>query len=165
VTDCKDLELLVSLRAAGALDAAEAARLDAHLETCAACRAEAAADAEALALAALPPPSDEERRALADLPARTLGALRAAERRRGLGTRIVAGLAAAAAAVALVLAPAVLHKEPAAPAPEADAETVVAAWDGPDLDALWEDAQVLDLEASALPGGDDADAAWAAGDF
>jgi hypothetical protein len=36
VNDCRDLELLLSLRASGApdaLDAAEAARLDAHLAT------------------------------------------------------------------------------------------------------------------------------------
>jgi hypothetical protein len=41
---------------------------------------------------------------------------------------------------------------------------VVAAWDGPDLDLLWEDAGVVDLEASASLGGDDADAGWVAVD-
>ncbi len=157
---CEDLALLLSLRAAGALDPAEAARVEAHLEGCPSCRAEAAEAAEALALAALPPPSEAERRAVRDLPARALEALHRSERRRGLGKRIAAGIAVAAAAVALVLAPAVLRKAPPAPS----AETAAAAWEAPDLDTLWEDASVLDLEASAT-GGDGADAAYAALDF
>jgi anti-sigma factor RsiW len=163
VKTCEDFEVLVSLRAAGALDPDDAARLEAHLEGCPSCRAEAAAAAEALALAALPPLSEAERRALRDLPARTLDALRRTERRRGLGKRVLAGIAVAAAAAALVLAPAVLRKAPTAPtAPAAEA---AAAWEGPDLDALWDDAQILDLEASATTGGDGADAAYAALDF
>jgi anti-sigma factor RsiW len=160
VKTCEDFEVLVSLRAAGALDPDDAARLEAHLEACPSCRADAAAAAEALALAALPPPSDAERRALRDLPARALDALHRSERRRGVGKRIFAGIAAAAAAVALVLAPAVLRKAPTPPAAEA-----AAAWEGPDLDALWDDAQILDLEASATSGGESADAAYAALEF
>jgi anti-sigma factor RsiW len=159
VKTCEDLALLLSLRAAGALDPAEAARVEAHLEGCPSCRAEAAEAAEALALAALPPPSEAERRAVRDLPARALEALHRSERRRGLGKRIAAGIAVAAAAVALVLAPAVLRKAPTAPVAE-----TAAAWEAPDLDTLWEDASVLDLEASAT-GGDGADAAYAALDF
>ncbi len=65
----------------------------------------------------------------------------------------------AAAAAALVLAPAVLRKAPTVPVAE-----TAAAWEAPDLDTLWEDASVLDLEASAT-GGDGADAAYAALDF
>ena len=63
MTACKDFDLLISLRAAGALEPAEATRLDAHLESCAACRAEADADAEVLGLAKLPPLTEAERRA------------------------------------------------------------------------------------------------------
>jgi anti-sigma factor RsiW len=161
---CEEFQVQVSLRAAGALDAAEAARLERHLEACPACRAEADATAEALSCAALPPVSEAERRAVRDLPARTLDALRRTDRRRAGGKRLLAGVAAAAAATLLVLAPAVLRKSPAvvAPAPT-DAET--AAWEGPDLDTLWTDAQVVDLDSSASTGGDAADAAYAAVDF
>jgi predicted anti-sigma-YlaC factor YlaD len=161
VKTCEDFEVLVSLRAAGALDPADAARLDAHLEGCASCRAEAAAAAEALALAALPPLSEAERRALRDLPARTLDALHRSERRGRLGRRVLAGVAVAAAAAALVLAPAALRDSPAVPATEVAAAT----WEEPDLDALWDDAELVDLEASAADGGDGADAAYAALDF
>jgi len=159
VNDCKDLEVLVSLRAAGALDPAETARVEAHLATCPACRAEADAVAGALALAKLPPPSETERRAVRDLPARTLDALHRADRRRGIARRVLAGAFAAAAAAAVVLAPALLRKTPEPPAVAAEEEV---AWQEPDLDALWDDAQVVDLETSALPGGDGAEAAVAA---
>lgn len=158
---CEEYEVLVSLRAAGALEPADAARLDAHLERCPACRAEAAAAAEALALAALPPPSEAERRALRDLPASTLDALHRAERRHGLGRRVLAGVAVAAAVVAFVLAPRALREQrPVAPASE-----MTATWEEPDLDALWDAAELVDLEASATDGGDGAEAAYAALDF
>jgi len=167
---CEPFQVLVSLRAADALDAAESARLEGHLAACPSCRAEAAAGAEALALAALPPVSEAERRALRDLPARTLDALRRGERRRAGGKRLLAGIAVAAAAVALVLAPAVVRKSPivGGPAPvsaTATATAEVATWPGPDLDTLWADAQLVDLDASASTGGDAADAAYAALDF
>jgi anti-sigma factor RsiW len=160
VNACKDLQVELSLHAAGALAPDEAARVLAHLDGCAACRAEAAASAEVLALAALPPPAVEERRALDDLPRSTLDAIRRAERRRGFAKRLAAGIAVAAAAAAVVLAPAALRREPVLP----EEAAVVVAWDGPDLDLLWEDAGVVDLEASASLGGDLADAGWVAVD-
>jgi anti-sigma factor RsiW len=165
VKDCRALEVLLSLRAAGALDPAETARVEAHLASCPACRAEAAAAAEALSLARLPPPSAAERGAVRDLPARTLAALRRADRRRGIARRALAALAGAGVAAALavaVIAPAVLRKAPVVPAPAAVEE---AAWEEPDLDALWDDARVVDLETSARTGGDGAEAALAALDL
>ncbi len=118
MNDCRDLELLVSLRASGApdaLDAAEAARLDAHLAACAACRTELDASAAALRLARLPPPTDAERRAVRDLPVRTLDALRRKDRRRGLARRalvVAAGVAVAAGLAFAVVAPALFERRP-----------------------------------------------------
>ena len=143
MTTCRDLEVLVSLHAAGALDASESARVEAHLAGCAACRAVAGDLADALSLAKLPPVSDAERRAFQDLGDRTLAALRRSMRVRSIGKRIAAGLAAAAAAAAVVLAPAVVQRDGAAPPPEE------AAWQQPDLDAIWSDASVLDFESSS----------------
>lgn len=166
---CQDFELAISLRSTGALDRAEADALDLHLAGCEACRAEAARASEVLALAKLPPVDERERRALRDLPGRALDALHASERRRGLGKRVTVGVLAAAAAVALVLAPAVLHKSPTAPTAEELAAMTEAAWEAPDLDDLWEDAQLVDLDASALASSDDgtggSDAALDAMDF
>jgi anti-sigma factor RsiW len=158
VNACKDHEVALSLHAAGALAPDEATGVLAHLDGCAACRADVAASAEALALAALPPPTPEERSALDDLPQRALDALRRSERRRGVAKRLATAIAVAAAAAAVVLAPAALRRAPIVP----EEAVVVAAWEGPDLDLLWEDAWVVDLEASASLGGDHAGADWPA---
>jgi anti-sigma factor RsiW len=141
VNACRDFDLLLPLHAAGALDAAEAARVEAHLASCAICRAEAAADAEALALAKLPPPSEAERRALADVPRRALAELHRSDRRRSGWKRAAVAIAVAAAVLLAVLSPAVLQRTPQVPA-------AAAVWQEPDLDTMWEDAGVLDLEAS-----------------
>jgi anti-sigma factor RsiW len=159
VNACREIEVLVSLRAAGALEPEEASRVEAHLAECAACRAEAEADAQALAFAKLPPPTDAELRAMRDLTGRTLEALRRTGRRRFVRTRLLAGLAVAAAAGIALLAPAALRRTPELPeAPEPQAT-----WEEPDVDQLWEDAGVIEDETtSALPGGDEADAVIAA---
>jgi anti-sigma factor RsiW len=163
MTACREYDLSLSLRAAGALDPAEAARLEAHLEACPACRAEAEADAEVLSLAKLPPVSDAERRALADLPKRALAELRRsdglAERRRRLGKRIAFGIVAAAAAVIVMYAPG--RERPPDPRAQAPVATADATWESPDLDTVWADAGVLDLSDSAEDG-DGTDAAFAA---
>lgn len=164
---CRDHELSLSLRAAGALDAAEAARLEAHLAGCEACRAEAEAEAELLSLARLPPVSETERRALADLPARALDELRRAERRRFLLRRLSVGLALAAAAALVALAPVLirdaLRRSDLAPPPAPTAPAPpLAAWQGPDLDRLWADTALIDFESSAVAGADAADAALVA---
>jgi hypothetical protein len=167
VNDCRDHEILVSLRASGApdaLDPDESARLDAHLATCAACRAELDASAAALSLARLPPPSEAERRAVRDLPVRALDALHRAGRRRGLSRRVLAGaagVAIAAGLAAVVVAPALFEKTPDVPVTFAEQQ----AWQAPDLDDLWDDAQVVDFETSVQADGDGAEAALAALDF
>jgi anti-sigma factor RsiW len=134
--------------------------VDAHLSTCPACRSEAARDAEALALASLPPSSDAERRALAQVPRRALAELRQAEQRRGRWKRSFAGIAVAAAALLAISAPALLGRPTHLPA----ATTAGAvAWQSPDLDTVWEDTAVLDLDSTT--NGDAADAALAALDL
>lgn len=146
-TTCRENELLLSLRAAGALDPDEAARLEGHLVLCPSCRAEANDLAAALDLVKLPPPSEAERRVHADLADRTLAELRRTARVRSIAKRIAAGLAAVAAAAAVVLAPAVLHRDARGPAGAG------AAWQQPDLDEIWSDASVVDLfSASAADG-------------
>lgn len=142
---CRDYDVLVSLHAAGALDAHEAARVEVHLAGCAACRAEAGDLAAALSLAKLPPVSDAERRAFQQLGDHTLAELRRSGRVRSLAKRIAVVVAAAAAAAAVVLAPAVLQR-PAAPSPSQ------AVWE-PDLDTIWGDTAIIDVDASASTAG------------
>ncbi len=168
---CRDVEVLLSLRASGApdaLDAAEAARLDAHLATCAACRAELDASVAALSLARLPPASETERRALRDLPGRTLEAFHRGDRRRGLARRAlvaVAGVAVAAGLASALLSPALFRKAPPGVAVQFAESQQQETWQEPDLDTLWSDAQVVDLDASAPADGEGTDAAVAALEF
>ncbi len=154
---CRDYEGLLAERAAGGLAPQDAVRLGAHLESCAACRAEAGAFAEAIALVRLPAPSGEERRALAGLPKRALGEIHAAERRRLVGRKILVGVAAAAAATLFVLAPAAFRDRSrlagsVQPAPVA----VATAWTAPDPDTLWEETALLEEESSSGTGASDA---------
>jgi anti-sigma factor RsiW len=156
---CKDLEVLVSLRAAGALEPAEEARVEEHLAHCRACRAEAAAAAEVLGLARLAPPSDAVRRAVAEVPARAVAEVRRETTRRRTFARRGVAIAAAVAAALMVSAPALLQRD-RPPLPPAAAE---AAWREPDLDRIWEDTAILELTAAAdEAAGDDTDAALAA---
>jgi anti-sigma factor RsiW len=154
---CDELQVHISLRAAGALEPAEEATVASHLAGCPACRAEAERDAAILDLARLPPASDREVRLVAGVPARALPALHRVERRRGIAKRIVTVLAAVAAATAMVVAPVLLRK----PAPEVVAD-VAETWQEPDLDGLWGDTEVLELEPAAASGADETDAADAA---
>lgn len=157
---CRDRELALSLHAAGALEGAEAAALERHLASCAPCRAEAARAAELLGLARLPPPSAAELRALDGLAAQASAALAArrprspvsALRALGVGRRVAVGLLAAAAVAALVIAPVAIRRR--LPGPPGGPEAAVAAqWQEPDLEALWQATEVLELEESA--GGQD----------
>ncbi len=143
--DCRDLELLLSARAAGALDADETARLETHLAGCEACRAETVTLAEAVGLARLPPPAEGELHALDGLERRILASWSRSERRRAARRRLAVGVAVAAAAAAMILAPGVLRH---APQP-AQGTTAAAAWQVPDLDELWAES------AAADPGADD----------
>ena len=153
MTACKDFDLLLSLRAAGALEPAEAARVEAHLQGCAACRAEADADAAVLRLATLPPPSDAERRATASLARDTLAELHRREGRTASWKRAGAAFAAAAALLVAVLSPVMLGRSgPSSPAgaggATSGATASAAAWQEPDLDSLWSDTGVLDLSGA-----------------
>ncbi len=158
-SECRELEVLRSAGAAGALEGDEAARLAAHLDLCPACRAAAEAERQLVDLARLPPPGLAEARVTADLPARTLAELRG----RGLRRRAVlrfgtaAGVAVAAAAAALLLlGPVLFRSDP--PPTVADA-----AWQVPDMDALWSASAVLEVDSYASDGdtwGDDALAAY-----
>lgn len=166
---CRQLQVSISLRVAGALDAAEGARLDAHLGVCPACRAEVARTAELLDLVRLPPPTQAEHHALADLPARIVAELRSPRPTRAPaslrnGRRIALGALVAAGIGALVIAPGLIHRE--GPPPAASAEVAAAsdgvapegsvtaqasperAWEEPDLDALWQDASIVTLDGS-----------------
>jgi anti-sigma factor RsiW len=166
--ECRELAVLRTLGAAGALEGDEAARLATHLERCPACRAAEQADRELLDLARLPPPGPAEARATADLPARALAALRSRGRRRQTVLRLgaAAGVAlAAAAAVLLLLGPALFRSGPPAVPEVAEA---AAAWEVPDVDGLWAASAMLDgSDAAADAGedtwGDDAMAAYDAG--
>ena len=169
MTPCSEFDLLLSLRAAGALGPVEAPAVEAHLAVCPACRAEAEARAEALFLARLPPASLADQAAFRDLPAAMLRDLRASGRRRGLGMRIAVGIAISAAAAAVVLAPALLRKAPPGVgatqvvATQAASRSAGAAWEAPDPDTLWEDAGFLEDDSSAATrGGDATDAVLAA---
>jgi anti-sigma factor RsiW len=170
VTACKDFDHLLPLHAAGVLEPDEASRVEAHLAECAGCRAEAAADAAVLSLAKLAPPTEAEQRAVADVPRRALAALHRADGRRARWKRSLVGIAAAAAALLAVLSPAVLQREARLPRDAAALMTAAeaeAAWEEPDLDTLWDDSGLLDLDASgtAATSLDETDAALVAVDL
>lgn len=150
---CRDFEVLLSLRAAGALDPRDAARVEGHLAHCRSCAADAEDTAAALALARLPEPTEAERRVFRDLPAGALEGVRRSDRRRATAKKYAVAALAVAAAAAFALAPALLRRSGEAPVRTA------AAWEQPDLDELWEDTEVLDLDPAALSGGDEPDSA------
>ena len=150
MTTCQELAPLLSLRATGALAPDEAARVEAHLHACAACRAEAAAEEDALNLAKLPPPSELERRATATLASDALARLRRTDARAAAWKRGGAAFAAAAALLLVVMAPAVLRKGPSSVVSGEGGERAVAAsWEAPDLDTLWSDSDVLDVSGAS----------------
>ncbi|HYG68525.1 MAG TPA: zf-HC2 domain-containing protein, partial [Anaeromyxobacteraceae bacterium] len=99
---CPEYDVLLTEDAAGALPPPEAERVREHVAACAGCRAERDAVASVLRGAALPPVSELERRAVADLPDAALVALRRAERRRWVGTRLALGAIAASLLAVLV---------------------------------------------------------------
>jgi anti-sigma factor RsiW len=165
VTACKDFDLLLPLHASGALEPADASRVEAHLATCAACRAEAVADRDMLELAKLPPAGDAERRALADGPRRVLAELRRNERRRSSGRQVLTGVLVAAAALLAVLAPAAMRHRPGVEVPPAETAAATPSWDEPDLDTLWDDAGLVVIDGAVDAGITGSDAAVAALEF
>jgi anti-sigma factor RsiW len=152
--ECQELEVLVSLRASGAeLSAPEAARLERHLESCAACRRTLEEGRELLDLVRLPAPEAGEGLAMADLPSRTLATLRRTERRRGLARRVVAvaaGMAVAAGVALALLSPALFRSGPPAGAARSGQAVVAqASWQEPDMDTLWSESAVVDYTSSS----------------
>lgn len=101
---CPEMEALLTERASGALEAEDAARLDAHLDGCEGCRAELHAYQELFQMARLPPPETR----VAHLDVSTFAAYQRSRRRRVTGLTIGAGLVAAAVAASLVIVPAML---------------------------------------------------------
>lgn len=94
---CETFEVELSAHASGALSAEDAARVDAHLEACDACRRTLAEERQLLARVALPGVSDAQRSLADETWARRSGG--ADQRAR----RFMLGGFAAAAAVALAV--------------------------------------------------------------
>lgn len=123
---CPDYDEMLTLHAAGALEADEEARVLAHLEVCAGCRAEAASNLELLGRLAPPVPSVREEALVEALPRRTLSAWRREQVRKAARMQWVGALLAAAAVVMLVLVPSVRGAGPVragVPAPMATPAT------------------------------------------
>jgi anti-sigma factor RsiW len=163
---CREVEVLLSLGAAGALEGADAARLEAHLQGCPACRAERDQLVELLGLARLPPPGAEESAMLADLSSPMLQALRRRERRGMVLRRALAGGAVAAAVALALLAPALLRSRGPSlqPAVAGGAVQVAsAAWEEPDMTTLWNESAVLDYGSGSSDGGLFTEAAYTTG--
>ncbi|MFY0569601.1 zf-HC2 domain-containing protein [Archangium lansingense] len=120
---CQDQDELLTLFAAGALEPEEAARVRAHLDTCAACRSEAEANHDVLGLAALPPPSVREQAVVAALPQTTVGAWRREQVQKAARMRTAGALMAAAAVVLLVMGPVVQRRTGTPPLPTAQVES------------------------------------------
>lgn len=163
MTTCQDLEVLVTLRATGELSGEESRRLELHLAACARCRADAEADAALLRQVRLPGPGDAERRATAGLAGGTLAELHRREGRVSTWKRAAVAVLAVAAILVAVLAPALLGRrvavQPPAAARVADAGSVAAgstastsSWE-PDLDTVWNDTSILDVDASGSGSG------------
>jgi hypothetical protein len=136
---------------AGGLAAADAARLEAHRRACGGCRAEGAALASTISLVRLPPVEEAERRALDGLAASTGRALRRrAVARIGLG--LGGALAAAGAAALLLVLPLTRPPEGAGrppPPPPPPAAPASPAWQSPDPDSLWSEADLFEDEEPA----------------
>lgn len=167
--ECRQVEVLVSLRAAGAgaeLSAAEAVRLDAHLTLCADCRGALEQGRELLDLVRLPEPDPAENLVLKDLPSRALSELRRRDRRRGLARRVVAaagGIAVAAGLAIALLSPAFKGNVREVPDSAAPSATQVA-WQEPDMDALWNASAIVDYGSGSSSDTTMADAVLAAYD-
>jgi predicted anti-sigma-YlaC factor YlaD len=154
VTPCDGYLPLLSDRAAGALSPADEVRLAAHLAGCAACRAEDEVLATVLSMAALPPPTEAERGALAGLAEAVRLEQRRAELRRWSPLRYAVATLAVAAAVAFLVAPAFFHRGPRVPVVGEVAET---AWEVPSADDAWSASELAadDGAAAAMAGADE----------
>jgi anti-sigma factor RsiW len=153
---CEDYLPLLSEQASGEIAGPDAARLDAHLAGCAACRAEAEALTSLLSMATLPPPGEAERAALHGLAESVRLEQRRAELRLRAPLRYAAALLAVAAAVAFLVAPAFTRRAPRLAAGDvATAQRI--SWEGPDTDELWTASDLAsdDGAAAAMAGADE----------
>lgn len=146
---CRDHEELLTLHAAGALEPDEEARVLAHLESCATCRAELEAHRDVLSLAALPPPSAREEAVLAALPRTTVGVWRRAQVKQAARMWTAGALLAAAAAVLLALGPVVL-RHAATPPRQASQEVEASSPTSEDTSSALEQWALADPLAEAL---------------
>jgi hypothetical protein len=163
---CAEHEVALSLLAAGALDGDEAARLEAHVQGCAPCRAVLADGRRALGLATLPPVTEAERRVLTGLAGRVRGELGRRDRRRTALSRVAILAGVAAALLAAVASPVLLQKSASRRAQERAAieerlqelqamedARARARWEPPDLDELYQaSGDVLDGERTRARG-------------
>jgi anti-sigma factor RsiW len=155
MTTCTGFRALLLDRLTDDVGPADAARLEAHLAGCPACRAEGEALGTALTMASLPPASEPERAALTGLAE----SVRLEQRRAELGLRpplrYAAALLAVAAAVAFLLAPAFTRRSPGAP--PAAVAAAPQAWEAPDADEVWTAAALAsdDGAAAAMAGADE----------
>ena len=144
---CRGLELALYDRAAKTLAPEDAARVDAHLARCAACRAEAERIDEAVELAKVPPlaPTLSGGREQ-DLALSTLSRWKSGQRRRVVALALGAGLLAAAGA-ASVIAPALgSHSRRAVSGPAVRGRGDLGAAAGTSH-AAWDASALLDPEA------------------
>jgi anti-sigma factor RsiW len=149
MTFCPAFEPLLLDCSSGTIEAADAARLDAHLRTCSACRAEAAELDEVRTLVTLPPPSEAERGALIGLAdALQLGQCQPS-RRSPRSVRGSAALAVAAAALLAALAYPLLAHRPSRAGGLASAPALSEAWHAPDPEELWEASDLSFNEVDA----------------
>jgi anti-sigma factor RsiW len=168
VSRCEEILPLVACRASGPLDQEDEELVTAHLDQCAACRAQMDRDEELLAELSLPPAAPELAAALERLPARSAVEWRKGERRRQRVLKFLGASVAAAAVIVTVLAPAWLRDRAlarsrqagevaevapagAAPTPPSAAAAPVqtASWEGADLDAAWEASAVVAGDSGA----------------
>jgi len=140
---CARWEPILLERVAGELDAEGERRLDEHLSSCAACRAELRALGEVLELAELPPLSDAERSALAGADRAALGEWKRSHRRRRAFAAAAVSLAVAAAALVFAVSPGLVRRPPAVEVP-------AVAWQLPDLEETWSAAAIAEPSAASV---------------
>lgn len=140
---CSNWESLLIDRVAGDLDLAGERRVEEHLATCPACRAESVALGEALSLARLPPVSAVEKEALGGADRAALARWKLSLRRRRAFAAATAAIAVAAAAIFVAVSPGLLHSSP----PVARASSY---WQVPDLDEAWSVAAIVGGSSSEV---------------
>jgi anti-sigma factor RsiW len=141
---CPDYEVLLTLHAAGALEPAEQAPVQAHLATCAGCQNELRQLTGVLGQVALPPPSPLVEARQEALPRQVVGRWRREQVKQAVRLRNGGALMALAAAVTLVLTVTLPGRGPSPAEPLSTAG--VAAAEGDTLFEQWASADPLQDE-------------------